>query len=764
MARLIVAHRKSVVLGWLLLAAAMVPLAGRVEGRLDVATRIPGSESAALEEALATRFESPFARSALLVVTGLPSPDTPEGVAALRRVVSSLSGARGVTRTISYLETHDPFYLGSSGRGTYIVVGLDPGDGSVDTLIPGLRAATQGVRASLRAHFPGAELRFTGEGALNGDFRRASTEQARAAEVRALPLTLAMLLLAFGGAAAATLPVVAGALAIVLSLGVVGLLTGFFHLAVTLESVVSMLGLGLGIDYALLTVSRFREFRSAGHDREKAAEGAARYAGRTVALSGASVAIGFLGLLLVPLEELRSVAVGGLIVVAVSVLLATTFLPALLAWLGPRTEMGRIALPRFRRATADTWRRWGSWVGAHPALVLALTGGPILLLAAQALRMNAELPRGNWLPREMESSQAIQDLWAMGRSGIVQELRVLVEFPEEFSALDATGWAATSRLADFLGRDPRVSRVRSLRLFAGERGDDLAYVSLLPYDLKRCFVSAEGNAALLEVIPREGIEPAELSRFAREIRRADPAVVTGLKGVRLEVGGLPGFHADYEDALGGRLVVVVAVVLVATLVALFVGFGSVLIPLKAVLLNLLSVASAFGALVLVFQEGHGGGWLGLSGPAGGVFPAVPILVFTIVFGLSMDYEVFLVARVAEARRAGLDEGPALGEGLARTGGVITSAAAVMVAVFSAFARGDFLLIQMLGFALAVAVLIDAIPIRLAIGPALLSLAGRWNWWPGFALMNRGVRAAEAPTVPNCESSPCPCHEESQATS
>jgi RND superfamily putative drug exporter len=182
--------------------------------------------------------------------------------------------------------------------------------------------------------------------------------------------------------------------------------------------------------------------------------------------------------------------------------------------------------------------------------------------------------------------------------------------------------------------------------------------------------------------------------------------------------------------VGGRLGTVVTLVVATTLLVLLLAFRSVLVPVKAVLLNLLAVAGAFGALVLVFQDGHGLGWLGLEAPLDGVFPIVPPLVFCTVFGLSMDYEVFLVARVAEARRAGMGEEDALAEGLERTGGVITSAAAIMVAVFAAFALGDFVLVKMLGFTLAVAVLLDATVVRVAIGPALLRLAGRWNWWPG----------------------------------
>jgi RND superfamily putative drug exporter len=333
----------------------------------------------------------------------------------------------------------------------------------------------------------------------------------------------------------------------------------------------------------------------------------------------------------------------------------------------------------------------------------------------------------------MESTAAVKDLKAMGRSGLVQEVRVVVHLPEEAFALGTEGWQALGRAEEALAADPRVARVQSLSRVAGDRADDLAYVSFLPGFLKHCFISGEGDAGLLSLVPHDGVPAAEMARLVRELRGADATALTGLDGARLQVGGLPAFNVDYDDAVAGRLGGVVALVIGATLLALLVAFRSVLIPIKAVVLNLLSVGAAFGALVLVFQDGHGASWVGLPGPTGSVFPAVPILAFAIVFGLSMDYEVFLMARVAEARRSGLDEGEAVAEGLARTGRVITSAAAVMVAVFGAFAAGGFLLVKMLGFALGVAVLLDATLIRVAVGPALLRLGGRWNWWPGTAV-------------------------------
>ena len=228
--------------------------------------------------------------------------------------------------------------------------------------------------------------------------------------------------------------------------------------------------------------------------------------------------------------------------------------------------------------------------------------------------------------------------------------------------------------------------------------------------------------------------------WLRELRKTGATALTGVPGAQIRIGGIPALNADYQTIVAHSLMSVAALVVIGTLLALLGGFRSVVVAVKAILLNLLSVAASFGALVLVFQYGHGSSLLGVQGGTGSVFPLVPIVTFAIVFGLSMDYEVFLVARVLEARRSGLSEMDAIPEGLARTAGLITSAAAIMIAVFVAFTFGDFLVVKMIGFTLAVAVFIDATLVRMVIGPALLRIAGDWNWWPG------GLTAS--PNAPN----------------
>ena len=738
LARLVVRRRRWIWIAWTIVGALLLPHAREAKARLEVAARVPGSESDGVARLLADRFDSPFARSAVIVAMGTPQPDTPAGRAALRALADAAARVPGVTRTLSYLDVPDSAFLGA-GAGTFIVVGLDGRHGSGDSLVSRLRAGTAAAVAALRAAHPAAEVMVTGEDALNHDLRAASARDVSTAERRALPLTLALLLLAFGAVAAASIPLGVAGLAIGIALGAAALAARAWPLSIALQNVVSMLGLGLGVDYSLLLVSRFREARAAGADAEHAAVVAATHAGHSVIVSAATVAVGFAALLAVPLADLRSIAAGGLLVVVASALLAVTLVPGLLASLGRRIETGRV-LPRARGGGGSRWRGWATRVARHPVRTLVVAALPLALLAAQGRRLKPRLPRGDWLPRAAEAARGARALRDMGSGGVVQTLRIVVVLPPGERALDDGGYVATARLAAALVHDPRVRRVRSLPGVANGVMPRSPFFAAVPDDVLRSFVSRDQRLALLEVVPSDDIDGAALPAFARELRRIDAGAVSGVPGTRLLVGGVPALNADYADAIARRTPLVVLLVVGGTLLALAVGFRSVLVPVKAVALNLLTVGAALGVVVLVFQDGHGARLLGLAAPLDGTFAAVPLLVFCIVFGLSMDYEVFLLSRVAESRRRGASEGAALVSGVGRSGRVITSAASIMVVVFGAFALGDFVLVKILGVALAAAVVLDATLVRLAVGPALLALAGRWNWWPGTRASDRAVGA------------------------
>jgi putative drug exporter of the RND superfamily len=717
----------------------LLPFSFHAERHLETATRIEGSEAGKFPEELATRFHSPFVNTVVLVIQGLPPANSAEGEQVLGTIEERLQKESGVSGVVSYLDFRDPIFLGKGG-GTFILVGLASTEGSVESLVPKLHDLEHSLQNELRGRYPAVNFELSGETPLNFDIRKTSADDVKHAETLAIPATLALLLVAFGSVVAALIPLAIGELAIASALAIAGFLAMRWHLSILVQNLSTMLGLGLGIDYALLMISRFREATATEQDRFKCSSIAARQAGRTLLISASTVAIGFLALLTVPISEISSIGIAGFLVAGTSVLLSITLVPALMAALGSRINAGQVpflaSLDAGRVArTENRWRRWGKMVVAHPWIAIFVAGVPLLLLASQALKLDTNVPRGDWLPSQAESVQAVHTLEKMDRVGMVYSLRVILELPTDSIAETDAGWNALDRFSKRLASDPRCEKVISLTTIADSNRDQL---SNIPRDTRRAFLSRDGRAALLEVSPATSVSLNDQVNWVRELRKEGAVVLTGVPGARLRVGGIAALIADYQTIVKERFTSVLGLVVGGTLLALLAGFRSLFAAVKAIALNLLSVAASFGALVLVFQEGHGIRIFGVHEGTVSVFPIVPIVSFAIVFGLSMDYEVFLVARVLEARRCGMSELEAIPEGIAKTAGLITSAAAIMIVVFAAFTFGDFLVIKMLGFTLAVAVFIDATIVRIVIGPALLRVAGDWNWWPGGLARARGA--------------------------
>jgi putative drug exporter of the RND superfamily len=732
MIRSVMHLRRFRVAGLVLIAVvALLPFSFHSERHLETATRVEGSEAEIVRQELVSRFHSPFVDRVVLVIQGLPPADSPEGEQALATIVEGLREEPGVSGVVSWLDLRDPIFLGKGG-GTFVLVGLSSAEGPVESLVPELHERANSLASQLRGRYPAVKVELTGELPLNFDIRKTSADDVRHGESLVIPATLALLLLAFGSLVAAVIPLAVGQLAIAATLAIAGLLAQRFHLSILLQNLATMLGLGLGIDYALLMVSRFREAICTGCDGSAGSRMAARQAGHTLLISASTVAIGFLALLTVPISEIRSIGIAGFLVAGISVLLTITLVPAVLSLLGPRIDAGRMPFTpsldgQRAERTGKSWRKWGKVIVAHPFLALFLAGAPLLLLAWQARRLDTRVPNGDWLPESAESVRALHHLEQMDRAGIVYSMRVIVELPADSIAQSDVGWDAINRATQRIESDPRCDRVISITTLAEGNRSTLTDLSR---ETRRTFLSSDGRAALLEVLPKASVTLRDQVTWVRELRKTGAPTLAGVAGATLRVGGIPALNADYQTIVENHVAPVMALVVGGTLLALLCGFRSLFAAVKAIALNLLSVAASFGALVLVFQDGHGSGLLGVPGGTGSVFPLVPIVAFAIVFGLSMDYEVFLVARVLEARRCGLSETDAIPEGMARTAGLITSAAAIMIVVFAAFTFGNFLVVKMIGFTLAVAVLIDATLVRIVIGPALLRIAGDWNWWPG----------------------------------
>src|SRR5580693_350436 len=376
------------------MALALLPFSYRVERRLEAVVHIKGGQSEKVDLELAQRFQSPYAHRLVLVISGVPDPDSAKGADALSFLTSSLRSLPGVSGAISSLDWPDPLFTGNNG-GALIIVGLDPHDETVESLVPELRAKADSMEGQLRSQYPNIKLEITGETPINFDLRKVSSDDVRHAEERAMPVTLLLLLLAFGSLVAALLPLGVGVLSISMAMGACALLAHYLHLSILVQNLATMLGLGLGIDYALLMVSRFREALAEGCDPGCAADIAAEQAGRTLIVSAATVAIGFSALLTVPISELRSIGIAGLLVTVLSVMLCTFILPWVLGLIGHRIDAARVPLP-FRRfktpdslcAASERWVRWGSIITRRPWTALLVAGIPLLILAFQARRIS----------------------------------------------------------------------------------------------------------------------------------------------------------------------------------------------------------------------------------------------------------------------------------------------------------------------------------------------------------------------------------------
>ena len=737
----LIRRRGWVVAAWAALALLFAPRACRVQQVL--ALRGGGRESTESNRAtelLKEAFPTPFADYVAIVVHGPVRWTNQRFETVLDTLKAAAERRPYVSQVISLRSIGESTYVSRDRRTTFLIAALTP-ESTRDlsaSFVPDLRTAIRDALVGM-PESDGFDVKVTGFPALDHDVRTISAEDTERSEQRALPLTLAVLIVAFGALVAATLPVIVGVLAITIALGLVTIAAHYLPMSVFVLNITTMVGLGVGIDYSLLIVTRFREELNRGLAPADAALRTVETAGSAVVTSGLTVVVGFAALVTTPLSDTRSVGVGGLLVVAVAVLLATTFLPAALAILGRNIDRPKwLARPLARFHAPTGWERWARWLGHRPWRAVAIGGAAIALLTFPATQIRLGLPATNWFPPESESGQGLQALREMGASGVIQPVRVVVQLPEGESALSGRRLPGLKALTDSIRKDPRVREVRGiasikpnmstlqLAIYYSDAGDVRAKNAKF-FD---AYLSADERVTLLDVVPADTVSLTGLMELAQRVRAVVKHGVRGLAGAEILATGFAASNVDTQHDLMTRFPGTVALVLGITAIMLFAAFRSLLVPVKAVLLNILSVGAAFGLTVLVFQHGYGASVFGLEGPTQAIWAVVPVLVFAIVFGLSMDYEVFLLTRVKEVfDKTGRNDHATM-EGLSATASTITSAALIMILVFGTFAFARVLAVQLIGFGLAAAVLLDATLIRMVLVPAIMHIAGRWNWWPG----------------------------------
>ncbi|HTO73387.1 MAG TPA: MMPL family transporter, partial [Gemmatimonadales bacterium] len=654
--------------------------------------------------------------------------------------------------------THDSSFISRDRRTTFVLLALTgvSGDSSSRLVMPVRRAITATLDR-FAVDTKRYQVRVTGRSPLDFDIRNITAADSKRGELRLLPITMGILLLAFGALVAALLPLLVGFMAIWTTLAIITVLAQYTPMSVFVLNMTSMLGLGVGIDYSLLIVTRFREELNKGLRRRDAAHRALVTAGSAVFTSGLTVVVGFGALLLTPLTDTRSVGIGGLVVVGMAVLLSTTLLPALLAVLGRQIDRPRWLARRLTWYHAPgVWEKWARSLGRHPRRALLLGGLAIGLLTAPVAWIRIGLPARHWWPTQTEAGQGVADLEQMGAGGVIIPIRLVLEFPAGQTAVSAASLRGLQRLSDSLRGDTRIAQVRSL--VDVKPGTSLLSYSLLYSDLASAreqmpdfldaYLSPDARVTLMDIQVRDTTSMTTTMEITRDVRRIAAGRSRALKDAKVFVGGYTAAALDVQDLLIAQFPLLVTLILAVTGVMLAVAFRSVLVPIKAVIMNTLSVAATFGLIVLVFQMGYGSEFLGLAGPSAAIFVVVPVLVFAVVFGLSMDYEVFLLSRVKEAFDRTGDNDRATQEGLSATATTITSAALIMILVFGVFAFARVLAMQFLGFGLAVAVLLDATLIRMVLVPAIMHLAGRWNWWPGVRRPIIPARRDSTSVTPN----------------
>lgn len=598
----------------------------------------------------------------------------------------------------------------------------------------------------IRADIPsvtGADTYLTGNTAVFADMNEAVKNDIFTAEMIGLPLALLILLFVFGTLTAAMLPLIAGLVSVTVTMGLlyfVAVVDG--SISNFLPNVVTMLGLAVGIDYALFVVSRFREEISKGNT-ERAVAISCASAGKAVVFSGAAVWIGFLAMSFIDLPIFRSFSIGGIAVVLVSVLAANTLLPALLSMLGPKINTLPVFGSRFRQVLhgqrSGIWHKISSFVMARP-IIISISVIVILMIAIYPVKsMKVEIPAAEVLPPSYESRYGYDLLKTAYDIRELSSILVAVELPDSYETAQSVG--AMKSYMDQVRQLQGVQRVESYTSVSrGSVEQVTEYLSRpqIRQMLEKHHVVRDKMAAVA-IVPKYGDSDKETEQLILQLRSMDTP------GIQTYITGTPAYKFDIMDKIGQGVPYVLLFVFVTTYVVLMFAFRSIILPLKAVIMNVFSLGAGLGIVVWVFQEGIGAEWFGVTN-TGSVFALLPILIFCVVFGISMDYEVILLSRIMESYEATGDNELSTAEGLENTGGLITSAALILAVVVGAFIFTDNEVMKAIGLGLTAAVLLDATVIRILLVPAFMKMLGKANWWSP-AWMFRRSKDLEA-TVKN----------------
>jgi RND superfamily putative drug exporter len=689
-------HRKTAVFGWLLLVAMAVVI-GQQLGTSNVTSYDPGQAGQAERVLNRPAVQQPDSESVLVQGrAGQSYGHDPEMQQAVRQVVTAL---RAVPRSAADVEsplTSRGMVSGRSALVTFNVAGNPDNDDQA--VVPALNAV-----AAVQAHHPGLKVEEAGDASLDRATGNITGQDFHRAEITSVPVSLVLLLIVFGALIAAGIPLLLAGTAVISAISLLAIPGRWLPIDSTTSSIVLLVGMAVGIDYSLFYLRRTREERAAGHDTREALRIAAGTSGRAIGVSGVTVMIAMAGLFLTGIDVFSGVAVGTILVVGVAMLGSLTFLPAILSMLGKWTDRGRIPWLGRRRTAARDSRFWGLLARAvvrRPLIWGGVATALLVALAAPVLSMHLEDPGIHDLPSNVPVVRSLVDI-SRAFPGGPEPAEVVV------TGQNLGGTQVSQAVAALHAQVAASHGVLREPVTTAMFGHDQVLVVSVP-------------------LAGDGTDGVSNNALAALRDHALPAAFGKVPGISYAVAGLTAGNHDFDAQLGRTVPWVFVFVLGLAFVLLMVSFRSVWIPALSIGLNVLSVGAAYGLMVLIFQDGHLQGPLGFTA-YGGITPWLPLFMFVLLFGLSMDYHVFILSRIRELRLSGAPVREAITVGIGRSAGVVTSAAAIMVAVFSIFATLSVIEFKIFGVAMAAAVLIDATVVRGVLLPAGLALLGERAW-------------------------------------
>ena len=692
-------HRKKAIVGWLVFVILAVFIGGSVGTKtLDDVDDNGIGESGRADKAVSQAFPDDVSES-VMVQNKKASVNDPQFKAVVADVERSLGDVKGVEKLQGPYEKGNGGQLSEDGHSALITFDLPDNKSQAENLVEG----TLSTVSTLDRRHAGYTVEEFGDASADKALSQAFEDDFQRAEITSLPITLIILILAFGALLAAFVPLVLAVTAVAAAIGLIGPISQLWPVDESISSVVLLIGLAVGVDYALFYIRREGEERAAGRSEEAALEAAAATSGRAVLVSGFTVIAAMAGMYLGGAPTFVSFATGTILVVAIAVLGSLTVLPAVLSKLGDRVNKGRIPFLKPEKRTGEP-RVW-SWILTRvlkrPLASVIAAAAVLVVLAIPVLHIHTADSGVDGLPRSLEVMQTYD--------------RMQAAFPGEQFTADIV------LEGNNLDESQVQGYAQELRTIAGESDQFHEPVTV--------DVSPNGEVAVIE-IPVAGTGAYDTSMAAVDTLRDEvvPQVFSDIRGG--EVVGVSGFTAgsmDFNDLMAERIWYVFAFVFAMAFMLLLVTFRSIVIPIKAIVLNVMSVAAAMGIVTWVFQDGHLEDFLNFDS-TGAITAWFPLMLFVILFGLSMDYHVFILSRIKEAVDRGESNDDAVAHGIKSTAGVVTAAAIVMVGVFSIFATLSFIDMKQFGVGLAVAVLIDATLVRGVLLPATMKLLGDWNWY------------------------------------